>query len=128
PFNDGSRYVPGIGGDIRIGLTSNLTLNATVNPDFGQVEVDPAVVNLTDFETFYQEKRPFFLEGASIFRFGQGGSNSNWGFNWSAPSFFYTRRVGRPPQGRVPDAEYVQKSDFTQILGAAKISGRVGNG
>lgn len=126
PFRDGSRYVPGMGADVRIGLTSNVTLNATVNPDFGQVEVDPAVVNLSDFETFYEEKRPFFVDGASIFRFGDGGSSSNWGFNWQHPNFFYTRRVGRVPQGRVPLADYVDRPNTTRILGAAKLTGRLG--
>ena len=67
PFNDGSRYPAGAGLDAKYGLTTNLTLDATVNPDFGQVEVDPAVVNLTEFETFFEEKRPFFIEGAQIF-------------------------------------------------------------
>ena len=84
---------------MKYGLTSNLTLDATVNPDFGQVEVDPAVVNLSAFETFFEEKRPFFLEGAQIFNnFGRGGSNGNWGFNNSEPQIFYSRRIGRAPQ------------------------------
>src|SRR2546422_2016833 len=79
-------------------LTSNLTLNATVNPDFGQVEVDPAVVNLSAFETFFEEKRPFFLEGSQIFsNYGRGGSNDFWGFNNSEPQIFYSRRIGRAP-------------------------------
>src|SRR5262245_1813167 len=82
PFNDGSRFFGATGIDIKYGLSSNFTLDATVNPDFGQVEVDPAVVNLSAFETFFPEKRPFFLEGANIFgNFGQGGANSSWGFN-----------------------------------------------
>src|SRR5205807_2129331 len=102
PFNDGSKLTPGIGADARIGLGPNLTLNATVNPDFGQVEVDPAVVNLSDAETFFQEKRPFFIEGASIFNFGRGGARNYWGFNWAEPRFFYSRRIGRAPQGSVP--------------------------
>ena len=63
-------------------MTTNLTLTGTANPDFGQVEVDPAVVNLSQFETFFPEKRSFFVEGASNFRFGQGASNHNFGFNW----------------------------------------------
>ncbi|HEU4681174.1 MAG TPA: DUF5916 domain-containing protein, partial [Gemmatimonadales bacterium] len=66
PFNDGSRLGAGVGGDLKLGIGSNLTLDATVNPDFGQVEVDPAVVNLSDVETFFDERRPFFVEGASI--------------------------------------------------------------
>ncbi|HTP13383.1 MAG TPA: DUF5916 domain-containing protein, partial [Bacteroidota bacterium] len=72
PFNSGSKYSPGIGGDFKVALGPDLTLNGTINPDFGQVEVDPAVVNLSDVETYYQEKRPFFVEGANIFEFGQG--------------------------------------------------------
>lgn len=87
PFNDGSKYTPGMGADFKIGLGNNLTLDATVNPDFGQVEVDPAVVNLSDVETFFQEKRPFFIEGANIFQFGNGGSRSNWGFQLGQSEF-----------------------------------------
>src|SRR3989454_3274906 len=77
-------------------LTSNLTLNATVNPDFGQVEVDPAVVNLSAFETFFEERRPFFVEGAGYFGFG--GFNCYFCSNVSSLGMFYTRRIGRPPQ------------------------------
>src|SRR6185436_5779002 len=87
PFNDGSRYGGDIGGDIKIGLGGKLTLNGAVNPDFGQVEVDPAVVNLTDYETTPPEKRPFFVEGSNHYDFGSGGANSYWGFNWGGPSF-----------------------------------------
>lgn len=125
PFNDGSRYTPDLGADVKVGLTSNLTLNASVNPDFGQVEVDPAVVNLSDRETFYEEKRPFFVEGATVFNFGYGGANDNWGFNWGNPDFFYSRRIGRPPQGSTPDADFTDRPDGTPILGAAKLTGRV---
>jgi hypothetical protein len=66
PFRDGSDQFPAAGVDLKYGLTSSLTLNATVNPDFGEVEVDPAVVNLSAFETFYPEKRPFFVEGERV--------------------------------------------------------------
>lgn len=128
PFNDGSRYSPDLGADFKVGITSNLTLNGTVNPDFGQVEVDPAVVNLSDVETFFPEKRPFFIEGASIFGFGFGGANSNWGFNFGTPDFFYSRRVGRAPQGSLPDYTYADVPDGVPILGAAKLTGKVGNG
>jgi hypothetical protein len=76
PFNDGTGFGAGAGGDARVGIGTNLTLNATVNPDFGQVEVDPAVVNLSDVETFYPEKRPFFVEGSNNFAFGQGGASN----------------------------------------------------
>ena len=126
PFNDGSTLTPGIGADARIGLGPNLTLNATVNPDFGQVEVDPAVVNLSDAETFFQEKRPFFIEGSSIFNFGRGGARNYWGFNWSEPQFFYSRRVGRRPQGSVPDAAFADVPAGAHILGALKLTGKAG--
>ncbi|MEM9665454.1 MAG: DUF5916 domain-containing protein [Bacteroidota bacterium] len=129
PFNDGSRYVPGVGADFKVGLTSNLTLDATVNPDFGQVEVDPAVVNLSDFEVFFPERRPFFIEGANVFGFGFGGSNNNWGFNFGTPDFFYSRRVGRAPQGSTPDGtSFSEYPESTRILGAAKVTGKVGGG
>lgn len=127
PFNRGSRLRGSAGLDAKLGLGSNLTLDATVNPDFGQVEVDPAVVNLTDVETFYPEKRPFFIEGADIFEYGFGGANNFWGFNWPGPDFFYSRRIGRPPQGGVPDAQYVDLPQGTTILGAAKLSGKIGH-
>lgn len=127
PFNDGSEYLPGAGADLKVGIGSNLTLDATVNPDFGQVEVDPAVVNLGDVETFFNEKRPFFIEGSTIFNFGQGGSRSNWGFNWANPTFFYTRRIGRAPQGSAPSADFADMPLGTNILGAAKLTGKVGN-
>jgi hypothetical protein len=130
PFNDGSRYTPTVGGDLRTSLGSNLTLNATVNPDFGQVEVDPAIVNLSDVESFYQEKRPFFTENSRVFSFGADGPNDSWGMNWPQPTFFYSRRIGRAPQGGVPPASDPDATVFadvpmaTHILGAAKLTGR----
>ncbi|MBI5464910.1 MAG: carbohydrate binding family 9 domain-containing protein [Ignavibacteriales bacterium] len=126
PFKTGSRYLPGLGGDMRIALSSNLMLNATINPDFGQVEVDPAVVNLSDIESYFQEKRPFFVEGTSTFNFGNGGASSNWGFNFGTPDFFYSRRIGRAPQGSLPfSAQFVDYPLGTHILGAGKITGKV---
>jgi hypothetical protein len=125
PFNNGSKYTAGFGADVKYGIGSNLTLNASINPDFGQVEIDPAVINLSDVETFYDEKRPFFVEGSSIFNFGYGGSRSNWGFNWGSPDFFYSRRIGRTPQGSTPDADYTNYPDGTHILGAAKLTGKI---
>ncbi len=128
PFNDGSRIFGSAGLDLKYGLTSNLTIDATVNPDFGQVEVDPAVVNLSAFETFFEEKRAFFLEGAQIFNnFGRGGSNSNWGFNNSEPQIFYSRRIGRSPQLQ-PDAEFADPPTATTIYGAAKLTGKTARG
>jgi hypothetical protein len=126
PFNDGSDVNGDVGGDLRIGVGRNLTLNATVNPDFGQVEVDPAVVNLSDVETFFDEKRPFFVEGSSSFEFGQQGASDYWGFNYSGPRFFYSRRIGRTPQGSLPDHDYADAPLGTTILGAGKLTGRAG--
>jgi hypothetical protein len=128
PFNDGSELAYDFGGDLKWGLTSNLTLNATFNPDFGQVEVDPAVVNLSDSETFFSEKRPFFVQDASIFRYGRNGTNNNWGFNWMDAMLFYTRRIGRNPQlGINGDADHSASPTGTTILGAAKLTGKMGN-
>jgi hypothetical protein len=129
PFHDGSDLTSDVGGDLRAGVGSGLKLNATVNPDFGQVEIDPAVVNLTDVETFLQEKRPFFTEGASIFRCGNNGANDYWTFNWADPTFFYARRIGRAPQGRVPsDADFADVPLAARILGAAKVTGQLAPG
>ena len=128
PFNDGARAFGALGMDLKLGLSSNLTVDATVNPDFGQVEVDPAVVNLTAFETFFPEKRAFFLEGAQIFNsFGQGGSNSFWGFNMSDPSIFYSRRIGRSPQLEL-DTDFLDQPAATTILGAVKLTGKTSTG
>ncbi len=129
PFNDGSRYTPGLGADLRMAVGNNLTLNATANPDFGQVEVDPAVVNLSDVESYYEEKRPFFTENARVFSFGQEGAATYWNLNWPAPRFFYSRRIGRAPQGRVPrGADFSDVPMATHILGAAKLTGKPAEG
>jgi len=127
PFNDGSRYIPATGADIKLGIGNNFTLDATVNPDFGQVEVDPAVVNLSDIETFYQEKRPFFIEGASIFNFGRGGARNFWSLNWSGPDFFYSRRIGRSPQGDLPGHDFANMPEGVRIIGAGKLTGKTGS-
>ncbi|HKO01986.1 MAG TPA: DUF5916 domain-containing protein, partial [Thermoanaerobaculia bacterium] len=112
--------------DLKYALTSSLTLTGTINPDFGQVEVDPAVVNLSDFETFYPEKRPFFTEGVNIFRFGDTPAPSHFNFIF-APSLFYTRRIGRAPQV-TPDADFAAIPADTTILGAAKVTGKLPGG
>src|SRR4030095_6309161 len=127
-FNDGSRAFATAGLDAKLGVTSNLTGTATVNPDFGQVEVDPAVVNLSAFETFFEEKRPFFLEGSQIFsNFGRGGSTDFWGFNNSEPQIFYSRRIGRAPQISVDD-DFTDIPAATTILGADKLTGKTNSG
>ena len=128
PFNNGSRAFAAVGLDAKYGITSNLTLDGTVNPDFGQVEVDPAVVNLSAFETFFDEKRPFFLEGAQTFgNFGRDGATDNWGFNSSDPNIFYSRRIGRAPEIS-PSGDFIDAPHATTILGAAKITGKTAGG
>jgi uncharacterized protein DUF5916 len=125
PFNDGSRYSGGAGADVKYGVSSSLTLDATVNPDFGQVEVDPAYVNLTEFEQELQERRPFFIEGAEMFKFGgNGGGLVKFS---DPPQFFYSRRVGGPPHGDA-DGDYVDRPENTTILAAAKLTGRRASG
>lgn len=125
PFNTGSRFTPGIGGDIKLGIGSNLTLDGTVNPDFGQVEIDPAVINLSDQETFFWEKRPFFLEGTNVFRFGNGGGNSFPNYSYFDPMYFNSRRIGRAPEGHVTQSyDYLDAPGASRILGAAKLTGQ----
>jgi hypothetical protein len=117
------------GADIKYNLTSNLTLDGTINPDFGQVEVDPASLNLSAYETFYDEKRPFFVANRSAFSFS--GTSCYFCSNFSSLSPFYSRRVGRPPQlnGYVSQTStYADTPDDATILGAAKITGRTANG
>ncbi len=127
PFETGHRALANAGFDLKVGLKSNLTLDATVNPDFGQVEVDPAVLNLSAYETYYEEKRPFFIEGASLFNnFGRGGVFINANINWPQPTFFYSRRIGREPQGYVTESGFARVPDRTTILGAAKLTGKLG--
>ncbi|GIW53336.1 MAG: hypothetical protein KatS3mg081_2691 [Gemmatimonadales bacterium] len=152
PFSTGRRTGFRGGADLKVGLGSALTLDLTVNPDFGQVEADPAVVNLTAFETFFPEKRPFFVEGVNLFRFplsatgspqgemggGGGGGGGGFGGGFGGGGFFggggetlvYTRRIGRSPQlsPEVPPGGYAGGLDQTTILGAGKVSGQFGGG
>ncbi len=125
PFRSGSDFFGNAGLDLKYRLGTNLTLDATVNPDFGQVELDPAVINLSAFETRFDEKRPFFVEGAEIFRFGDVGGRPGG----SEAQLVYSRRIGRAPQGLVPDdAEYSEVPGATTILGAMKLSGKTAGG
>jgi len=129
PFSRATSYDARIGADFKYLIASNLTLTGTVNPDFGQVEVDPAVVNLTAFETYFQERRPFFIEGGGLFGFGW--MNCFFCSNVSNPNLFYSRRIGRSPQGAgnaYAAGEYADVPDNTRILGAAKITGSVAPG
>jgi hypothetical protein len=126
PFRSRNELSARAGADVKYRVTSNFTLDATLNPDFGQVELDPAVVNLTAFETQFAEKRPFFVEGAEILRFG----TSIFGAPEGGPAqLVYSRRVGRAPQLGAPDAAaYADLPDVATILGAAKLTGRTANG
>jgi len=126
PFRDGTDQSTAAGVDLRYGLTSNLTLNATVNPDFGEVEVDPAVVNLSAFETFYPEKRPFFIEGADMFRFGESRSQNN--FNSTIP--FHGRRIGRAPERDISSDSiaFLDVPTHTTIASAVKLTGKTSSG
>jgi hypothetical protein len=128
PFYRRSDPGAGVGADLKYGITSSLTLTATINPDFGQVEADPSQVNLSAYETFFPEQRPFFVEGSDIFRFGLGAGDGDFG----SEALFYSRRIGRAPQGasdRVPgDAEFSDVPEASSILGAAKLTGRTRSG
>jgi len=120
PFADkGRNWAGNVGLDAKIGLTSNFTVDLTVNPDFGQVESDPSVMNLSAFETFYDEKRTFFLEGKNIFS-----------FDFDNSSLFYSRRIGHTPSFHpaLTDNEFMKYPDNTSILGAVKVSGKTAKG
>ena len=124
PFYAENDLSPNVGFDAKVGLTSNLTLTATVNPDFGQVEADPAVVNLSQFETFFEERRPFFVEGVDIFDYGSTRTQ-NVSYR---PTFFYSRRIGRSPSRFIggESIAYVDRPTQTTIATAAKVSGKLG--
>lgn len=140
PFYSQNDLGGSIGADIKYGLTSDLTLTATINPDFGQVEADPAVINLTAYETYFEEQRPFFLEGNEIFQFGRTKTFNTFG----NPLTFYSRRIGRSPQGNLDDYNeyrnqsiydpdnvddtYINMPDQTTIAAAAKVSGKTKTG
>jgi hypothetical protein len=120
PFTENGKAPGGnIGLDAKIGISSNFTLDLTVNPDFGQVESDPSVMNLSAFETFYDEKRPFFLEGLTIFD-----------YKFDEQSLFYSRRIGHAPSLTIDptDEQFVKAPDKTSILSAMKLSGTTSKG
>ena len=123
PFRDGSDTNLTGGLDAKIGITNDLTLDLTINPDFGQVDADPGAIALDGFEIFFQERRPFFVENKNVFDFRVGGGADN---------LFFSRRIGRTPQGFTSaDGSKGEFEDFpnnTTILGAAKFSGKTQNG
>src|SRR6185503_8609795 len=115
PFDRGGNPEGRVGADLKMGVGPNLTLDATINPDFGQVEADPAEVNLSGFETFFDEKRPFFTEGSGLLNLASVGN------------FFYSRRIGAPPLGSA-SGDFVDFPSTSTILGAAKLTGRTASG
>ena len=131
PFTTGRDGDVRVGADFKVGLTSGLTLDATVNPDFGQVEADAAQVNLSAFETFFPEKRPFFVEGTNLFQFAfTPPENTRFGFSFGGQEgLVYTRRIGRSPQVQPQiSGGFVEPIEQSTILGAAKLSGQASGG
>jgi Domain of unknown function (DUF5916)/Carbohydrate family 9 binding domain-like len=128
PFHDGDSSSLGLGVDGKIGLSSDFTVDFTVNPDFGQVEADPSQVNLTAFETYFQEKRPFFIEGADIFNLPVAPAIT--GGHFTRDRLFYSRRLGKRPSFSpdLADDEYADVPTNTSILGALKLSGKTADG
>jgi hypothetical protein len=121
PYKDGNDFKINGGLDAKIGITNDLTLNMTINPDFGQVEADPAAIALDGFQIFYEERRPFFVENKNIFDYVFADNQDN---------LFYSRRIGGNPHGipNVSNQAFVSIPDNTTILGAAKFSGKTKSG
>ena len=128
PFRDGTDSRLTVGLDAKIGITNDMTLDLTINPDFGQVEADPSAIALDGFQIFFREQRPFFVENKNIFDFRV--SRSNAGNTFGSDNVFYSRRVGRNPQGypSTSEGEYVDLPSNTPILGAARLSGKTKDG
>jgi len=116
PFDDGKNLKNHTGADMKMGIGPNLTLQATVNPDFGQVDADPAEVNLTTQETLFTEKRPFFAEDARFLTTSLAREN-----------FYYSRRIGAAPTVPVT-GDFVSYPRENTILAAAKLTGRLASG
>ena len=121
PYADGNDFNLNAGLDVKIGITNDLTLDVTINPDFGQVEADPAAINLDGFEIFNRDQRPFFVENKNIFDYRFAGNRNN---------LFFSRRIGRSPQvyPETVDGAFTDQPQNTTILGAAKFSGKTKNG
>lgn len=126
PFLKGRDFLPNAGIDGKIGVTNNLTLDFTINPDFGQVEADPSEVNLTAYESFFSEKRPFFVEGNNITRLSVGVGDGDLSYD----NLFYSRRIGKKPSGspQLETGEYSKTPRNVPILGAAKLTGKTKDG
>ncbi|MFA5329163.1 MAG: DUF5916 domain-containing protein [Prolixibacteraceae bacterium] len=128
PFRDGKKSSISAGLDGKVAITNDLTLDFSINPDFGQVEADPSEVNLTAFETYFSERRPFFVEGKNIYQFQP--SNTIVIHNMGADNLFYSRRIGRSPHysPNLADGEYANVPESSTILGAMKLSGKTKKG
>jgi len=128
PFMTGKSYGASAGLDGKAAISNNFMLDFSFNPDFGQVEADPSEVNLTAFETYFSERRPFFVEGKNIFQFQP--TNTIVIGNMYQDNLFYSRRIGRSPQYCPPTAtdEYVKQPEGTSIISALKLSGKTKNG
>ncbi len=128
PFRDGSSGDLDLGLDGKVGIGSDFNLDLTINPDFGQVEADPSQVNLTAFETYFSEKRPFFIEGADILSLPVAPAIT--GGEFASDVLFYSRRIGKRPSHRpdLADGESARVPDNTSILGACKLSGKTDGG
>ncbi len=130
PFFEENDFQFKAGGDIKYGISSDFTFTGTINPDFGQVEADPATINLSEFEVFFEERRPFFLEGADIFNYGSTNSQNTFRTHQN----FYSRRIGRSPVGSLsdigidPSNTFEDRSTQATIAGAGKVSGKTSNG
>jgi len=136
PFYERDDFEFKAGGDINFGITSDFSLTATLNPDFGQIEADPSTINLSEFELYFEERRPFFLEGGEIFNFG-GSTSQN---SYRSHTNFYSRRIGRTPfaidqglyqvesDGQILNMDFTSTNPVTTIAGAAKISGKTEKG
>ncbi|SNY94776.1 DUF5916 domain-containing protein [Flagellimonas pacifica] len=128
PYRNKNSTSINVGIDGKLGVTNDLTLDFTINPDFGQVEADPAAIALDGFQLFFKEQRPFFVENKNIFNYQF--SNPIIGGTFSSDNLFYSRRIGRSPQGSAQAAagEFVDTPERTTILGAVKFSGKTKNG
>jgi hypothetical protein len=126
PFAKGATPGYSVGLDGKIAVTNDLTLNFTINPDFGQVEADPSQVNLSAFETYFRERRPFFIEENNIFNFPLDADDDGF----SSENLFYSRRIGRRPHNSptLSAGEYAKVPKATRILGAFKLSGKTRSG
>lgn len=120
PFRaTGQEFKGNVGLDAKIGITSDITLDLTFNPDFGQVDADPSTVNLSAFQLFFRERRPFFLEGSNLLSFRTSGGPNN---------LFYSRRIGGRPHGNPENVEYIDFPNNTRLIGAAKVTGKNAKG